>query len=185
MQPKFASENKTAYPKKVRGLSRLAASYQHLNTLLSTSPDIINQPATKTIHVLHLEDGLPERFFVRELLRRKPGRNTVFEITHVTRMFGALNALERHHFDLVLADLQLPDTTGLETVMALRAAAPNIPIVLHSGVTDPDFFKGVNLWGIQGHIVKGQENPETFHTLLHETVCSSYRQSAFGGYHAC
>jgi len=163
--------------KKASTLRQMISHYKQLEKIFNEPQNATKETSKQVIRVLHLEDGMPERFFVRELLRRKPGRNTVFEVTHATRMFDALTALEHHLFDLILADLQLPDTAGLETVMALRAAAPDVPIILHSGVMDPDLFKdAAKLCGIRHYIMKGMEDPETFHILLRDTILTSERK---------
>lgn len=129
----------------------------------------------KIIRLLHLEDGIPERFFIRELLRRRPGPNTIFKITHASRLVDALTALEHYNFDIILADLQLPDTVGLEAIMALRSISLNIPIVIHSGVPDPDILKDGILYGVTRCITKGQEDIETFHVILRDAIKAQSR----------
>ncbi len=146
-------------------------SYAKLHRLFAERPVVpMLTPHHQVIRLLHLEDGLTERFFVREMLRRRPGQNTVFQITHVRRMFDALTALEHHPFDIILADLQLPDTDGLETIMALRAATPDIPIIVHSGIADTNLLKDTKLCGVFRCVMKGQEDIDTFHTILRDAL---------------
>jgi CheY-like chemotaxis protein len=44
----------------------------------------------------------------------------------------ALDDLAEHRFDLILTDLNLPDSEGLDTLMTLRRYAAGVPIVVRS-----------------------------------------------------
>ncbi len=53
-----------------------------------------------------------------------------FAVRHVTLLEEALRWLENRRFDVVLLDLGLPDSKGLETLRLLRAKALDVPIVV-------------------------------------------------------
>ncbi len=56
-----------------------------------------------------------------------------YEVVHVTSVAHARAALARERFDVVVADLQLPDGRGEEIVAAARARGEQIAIVVASG----------------------------------------------------
>src|SRR6266700_2787526 len=53
-----------------------------------------------------------------------------FRVTSVRNGREALDATQTEKFDAILSDIYMPDLGGLELVDALRAAEPNLPIVL-------------------------------------------------------
>src|SRR5690606_3932821 len=53
-----------------------------------------------------------------------------FEVRHVTTLAEALRWLENRRFDLVLLDLSLPDSKGMQTLRQLRAKTPDTPVVV-------------------------------------------------------
>jgi len=58
--------------------------------------------------------------------------------------------------DIVLLDLSLPDSAGLDTVRALRAALPGVPIVILTGHDDSALDAAALEVGAQDYLVKGQ-----------------------------
>ena len=76
------------------------------------------------LRVLLLEASGVEARLVAELLRSTMADATV---TSVVRLSQALTSIADSDFDVALVDLSLPDAVGLESVRALRAAAPRSP----------------------------------------------------------
>ena len=68
--------------------------------------------------------------------------------------------------DLVLLDLFLPDSSGIETVEAINTALPDIPIVVFTGHDDNDLALAALQAGAQDYLVKGQLD----HTVLARAV---------------
>jgi len=86
------------------------------------------------IRVLLVEDNPDDALLVREMLGFS---NTVrVEVTVVDRLARALEVLEPGSFDVVLLDLSLPDSSGLVTFYRLHGRAPNVPIVVLTGLDD-------------------------------------------------
>src|SRR3712207_7892163 len=52
-----------------------------------------------------------------------------FEVTYAERLDEALEHLNETEFDVILLDLSLPDSSGLETVSRMRTAASRAPLV--------------------------------------------------------
>lgn len=78
------------------------------------------------IRVLVVEDDPSYALLVREHLGR-PAIGSEFALVHAERLADALRLLGEHDIDVILADLGLPDSQGIETFLKLRAEAPGVP----------------------------------------------------------
>src|SRR3972149_12251146 len=108
----------------------------------------------KTIKVLLIEDNPDDA----ELIRRKlsSSGNGRFKIIPATKLKEGLQYLARNGADLVLSDLGLPDSHGLDTITQVLYQAPHTPVVVLSGLDDEALaIKAVQL-GAQDYQVKGQ-----------------------------
>jgi DNA-binding response OmpR family regulator len=87
---------------------------------------------------------------------RLPRAGGEFNVVHVDRLEHAMNELRRGGLDAAVVDLGLPDSVGLDAPEALRAAAPELPIVVWTGHDcDGDALKLIS-HGIQDYVVKGE-----------------------------
>jgi len=83
------------------------------------------------IHVLLIEDSAVDLALIRGYLCE--AEEVRIDLQHVERLSSALNRLASSLIDLVLLDLGLPDSFGLETLRSLRAHAPQVPVVVLTG----------------------------------------------------
>jgi|GEM_PF-3405587 len=77
----------------------------------------------------------------------------------VERMQLALDRLGAERFDLVLLDLNLPDTNGLDTLRVLLTAAPEVPVVVLTGMNDEIMAAECLRMGAQDYIPKADMTP--------------------------
>jgi len=80
-------------------------------------------------------------------------------VAHVDRLSEALALLAGEAGqgslpDVILLDLNLPDVNGLEGLMALRQAAPELPVVVVSSVDEPRVIRSAILAGAAGFVPK-------------------------------
>jgi PAS domain S-box-containing protein len=110
--------------------------------------------AEGTIEILLVEDNPDDT----ELLLRKLGKSTdgQLKVTTVKNLHNALEYLALNTPDIVLSDLGLPDSHGLDTVTKLMCGAPNIPLVVLSGYDDEATAIKAVQSGAQDYLVKGQ-----------------------------
>jgi PAS domain S-box-containing protein len=108
----------------------------------------------KNIKVLLIEDNPDDA----ELMRRKLVRsvNGQFTVTSVTSLKDGLEYLTKDGTDLVISDLGLPDSHGLDTVTKILCEAPHIPLVMLSGFDDEATAIKAVQYGAQDYLVKGQ-----------------------------
>ncbi len=104
-----------------------------------------------TTRLLLIEDNPGDAVLIREMLR-----NTQIELIRVECMRDAENYLAQHAVDIILADLGLPDAFGVAAVRRVHAAAPQVPLVVLTGLDDEAQAAQVLQEGAQEHLIKGQ-----------------------------
>ncbi len=106
------------------------------------------------IHVLLVEDNPGDARLFLELVRDTGAGH--LRLDHVDRLEKALARLKDDHFDVVLLDLSLPDEQGLTTLTRTHAHAPNVPIVVLTGLDDEALAVKAVRAGAQDYLVKGR-----------------------------
>jgi DNA-binding NarL/FixJ family response regulator len=104
------------------------------------------------IHLLLLEDNAGDAALVQRRLSQ--ASRLKFGVDRVEWLSSALTALKNKHYDIIFADLSLPDSNGVDTVMAIKRAAPNTPVIVLSGREDLDTATNSVRAGAQSFIVK-------------------------------
>ena len=106
------------------------------------------------IHVLLVEDSPSDAsLFCRIFsLSHQDG----WQLIHVERLDDAIELCKDVRFDVVLLDLSLPDSDGLDTVIDFHRAEPDIPIVVLTGSDDEELALQALSQGSQDYLVKDQ-----------------------------
>lgn len=108
------------------------------------------------IRILLVEDNPGDAVLIREMLDERA--ETRFELTHVARLshaLDALDALDEGEFGVVLLDLSLPDSNGIDTFRTLRDSYPRVPVVVLTGLDDGAVAVQALQLGGQDYLVKG------------------------------
>lgn len=108
----------------------------------------------KHTKVLLIEDNPGDMRLVKEALTEAAG--TPFELEHVNRLAAGVERLTEGGIDVVLLDLSLPDSQGLDTLCKVRARAPEVPIVVMTSLDDETIAIKAVQSGAQDYLVKGQ-----------------------------
>ena len=87
------------------------------------------------ITVLLVEDNPGDASLIHHMLSKIESQ---FLVTHVTRLQDAVEQLSRRSTDVMLLDLGLPDSFGLQTLERARSSAPNVPIIVITGISERD-----------------------------------------------
>lgn len=70
-----------------------------------------------------------------KMLEKFLTKNSYTVITSYTAA-DARNSLKRETFDLILTDLRLPDSDGIEFMMEIKTVFPDVPVILMTGYSD-------------------------------------------------
>ena len=84
------------------------------------------------VHILLVEDDPDDVWVMRNLLGDR--WDGPFKLSHVELLSAGLERLGEFVFDIILLDLSLPDSQGLETFFTMHAHANDVPIVVLLGL---------------------------------------------------
>jgi serine phosphatase RsbU (regulator of sigma subunit)/FixJ family two-component response regulator/anti-sigma regulatory factor (Ser/Thr protein kinase) len=120
----------------------------------------VNSPLQEdSREVVLIEDSADYARAVRSMLDNPHGGET-YSITHFTKLADALAYLGQSDASCLLLDLNLPDARGIEAVHQLQEAAPQIPIVVLTGVDDDEVALEAMHAGAQDYLVKAHADVE-------------------------
>jgi signal transduction histidine kinase len=120
----------------------------------------------KALQVLLVEDNAGDARLLREMFSKETVGS--FELSHLTHMREAEVRLKAGGVDIVLLDMGLPDGHGLETLRRARAAAPEVVMIVLTGMEDEALAAAAMKEGAQDYLIKGQiENRALPRALRH------------------
>jgi len=115
--------------------------------------------SSDTLRILAVEDSPADFRLLKELLKHSVDPR--FEVTGVETLEEGIKSLRAGKFDLVMLDLDLPDSRGLETLKRMRDARPPCPIVVLTGLTDEEIGIKALAMNAQDYLVKGRAGSDS------------------------
>ncbi|GEM_PF-1743207 len=109
--------------------------------------------ANQPFKILLVEDNRADAELLAEALTKE--YTTPFELKRAERLSSGLEYLAAGGIDLVLLDLHLPDSQGIQTLIKTRAQAPKVPIVVLTASDDDVLAVQALQKGAQDYLVKG------------------------------
>jgi signal transduction histidine kinase len=122
----------------------------------------------QTFRILLVEDSPSDALLLEEALADVVFIH--FSLQWVERLSHAIEFLRRQPFDIVLLDLSLPDTQGIETLLQLREHAEAIPVVVFTGLNDHSLGIRLIQAGAQDYLVKDQLQGESLARSIRHAV---------------
>ena len=111
---------------------------------------------SEQIKVLLVEDNPGDAALMRAALEESLGAALV---EHAETVADALKIMDAGRWDVVLLDLSLPDSTGLETVQAMLPVAGHVPLVVLTGLESDDLALHAVRLGAQDYLNKNDITP--------------------------
>lgn len=131
------------------------------------------QKVHQPIRLLAVEDDPSLSFVLEEALGH--AREAEIDATMASTLAQALELMGRNDFELVLLDLRLPDSDGLETLARVRREQPALPVVVLTGNDDPHMHRRIVELGVEGYLLKGEVGSTALiHTI--RTVVGRHRR---------
>jgi len=118
--------------------------------------------------VLIFEDNPIDYRVVVHLLKKAKG--VEFRPTRATDLAAGLERLDDGGFDVVLLDLVLHDSQGLDTFRQAHAHAPLVPIIVLSGIDDESLAAKAVREGAQDYLVKGRFDRALLVRSIHYSI---------------
>ncbi|MEO8613442.1 MAG: response regulator, partial [Chloroflexota bacterium] len=102
--------------------------------------------------ILLIEDSPSDADLFQEMLLEVPA--TEFKVVIAARLSEGLKHLENISVNLILLDLSLPDSHGLETFRRIQAAAVETPVIVLTGLDDETLALQAVSLGAQDYLIK-------------------------------
>jgi len=110
------------------------------------------------IRVLLVEDNPGDARLIEEMLNLDDNHD--YELIHSKRLDDGIKMFIKEKFDVMLLDLGLPDSDGMNTLDIMRYNAPDIPIIVLTGFKEDVFEMGTVGRGAKNYLVKDSLNPK-------------------------
>jgi diguanylate cyclase (GGDEF)-like protein len=123
------------------------------------------QPGLK---ILLVEDDLEFANILKSRLGKE--KSPRLEITCLPTLQQALEVLTEKNWDLILLDLMLPDSSGIQTFTTIRSQVHHTPIVIMSGLDNDNLAIDAVRKGAEDYLVKGEINSRLLIRVLHHAV---------------
>ena len=109
------------------------------------------------MNILLVEDNKGDAVLIREYLAESL-IDITFNLNHAERLSEAMEELNKGSFNIILLDLGLPDSYGLDTFRKLNKNSPDIPVIILTGLDDEESSMKSVKEGAQDYLVKGNIN---------------------------
>lgn len=121
-----------------------------------------------SLKVLFIEDDAA----YANILKRRLLETTYpsFQIEHVDSLQPGLERLGAGKTDVVLLDLTLPDSRGLDTLIRLHTQAPEVPVVVSTGLDDERTGIQAMREGAEDYLVKGRVDGKVISRVLQYAI---------------
>jgi len=126
----------------------------------------------RTITILLIEDNPPDVRLIREML--KDVSNFKSNLISVVTLKEGCEQIQKNNFDIILLDLNLPDSMGQQTFQKVIDCCKEIPVVLLTGNEDQELSVKLIMEGAQDYITKQSLNPD----LLGKSILYSIERQA-------
>ncbi|GFE61452.1 bifunctional diguanylate cyclase/phosphodiesterase [Geobacter sp. AOG2] len=111
-------------------------------------------PYAEIIRVLLIEDNPADVRLLRACFSELT--DVLFLVHDAGSIASAVRLVSEKHFDIILLDLSLPDSIGLETLRHMHTQAPDIPIIVLTDIADDALALTAMRHGAQDYLLKGQ-----------------------------
>lgn len=127
---------------------------------------------TPAIKVLLIEDNRLEARLTQHWLAS--AKDPLFDVDSVDQLQAGIERLTHGGIDIVLLDLNLPDSRGLETFEKLHEKSPQVPVVVLTGEYDESIGPLAVEKGAQDYLVKQQVDGLTLNRVLRHALARSH-----------
>ena len=103
-------------------------------------------------------------------IRLSKEKNPVLDITICHNLETALQSVRGNPCDLVLLDLMLPDSSGIETFTKMKAEARHIPVVIMTGLDNDQIAINAVRRGAEDYLVKSDISSKLLMRIIHHAI---------------
>lgn len=133
------------------------------------------QSGPSASHALVLEDDDYDAAITKELLENFCSKK--YTVRRVRILDDAIRQLSNSHFEIILVDMNLPDSAGIETVQKIVQAAPDAPIIVLTGSDEEALAASALHAGAQDYLPKSALNNQALDRIIRYSVCRKSKES--------
>jgi PAS domain S-box-containing protein/putative nucleotidyltransferase with HDIG domain len=122
----------------------------------------------KSAKILLIEDNPGDVRLIREMLTEVP--DVSFELETASRLSTGLKRLDKEKPDVILLDIGLPDSQGIDTLKRVYAKVKTLPIVVLTGLEDESVGMEAVHRGAQDYLVKGRVDGKVLWRVINYSV---------------
>jgi len=132
------------------------------------------------INILLIEDNPGDVRLIQELM--KEIGNGKFDLSYKNNLTDGMQILNEKIFNIILLDLSLPDSEGLQTLEHILAKATDVPIIVLTGTDDQILAIEAVKSGAQDYLIKGIVNGillerSIFYSIERQNIMKELKQS--------
>ncbi|WP_243374694.1 response regulator [Geotalea sp. SG265] len=120
----------------------------------------------KAIRILLIEDSSGDALLLTEMLAEFAGR---YDVTRASRLSAAFELMEGEGFDLVMMDLNLPDSSGIQSLSLVREKLP-LPVIVLTGLFDSELAARAIAEGAGYFLVKGHVEADELDRIIRQCL---------------
>ncbi|HET6227646.1 MAG TPA: response regulator [Bacteroidia bacterium] len=109
---------------------------------------------TEKINILLVEDNPGDARLIDIFMKEAFDGGYVLSVSE--DLASGLSQIKKHNFDIIIADLSLPDSDGLDTFKTIHENAPDIPTIVLTGLEDESVGINAMKFGAQDFLIKGK-----------------------------
>ena len=125
-------------------------------------------PSQKMLRVLLVEDSQQYSDLLKDMLAA--ARKSAFAVHAVANLKQAKDYLKHKTCDVVLLDLNLPDSLGVDSLLRMREVAAGRPIVVLTGNPQSELEEQARRYGAQDFLHKEELQPRVLYRVLRFAV---------------
>jgi len=121
--------------------------------------------------ILVVEEDQNDLFCIQNALESLQPKGIEFATTIATTVEEAAKILTvGDHFDLIITDLYLSDSKGIETIREIQEVCASIPIIAISTSIDEEMVRQIIRLGAQDYLPKNELDPSHLHRVIYASI---------------
>ncbi|HMK57185.1 MAG TPA: response regulator [Dissulfurispiraceae bacterium] len=132
--------------------------------------------SANALKVLVIEDNPADALLIEETLI---DNESAVVVRKADRLSTGLKAIDEDRFDVVLLDLGLPDTSGLDSLQTIQAREPDLPVIILTGNGDKETADEAIAIGAQDYLVKSEVDRKLLSRCIHYAITRKKSAVAF------
>lgn len=124
-------------------------------------------PTPQPISILIIEDNPADLFLIQDMLE---GGNSNFKIYTAGRLSAGCGVIIHNDINLVLLDLSLPDSFGIDSFLEVKKISKKIAVIILTGLDDAELARHAISQGAQDYLVKGEFNTDALKKSIQYSI---------------